>query len=561
MEDANVRKAALKNAIEHEGKASDSAVFSRLAGTDKSILSDVKESKKTISRIVSEVNALSIERQQAEATLLGLDTEKKKFVKEAGLKDLPNVKGEVVLRLPPEPSGFMHLGHAIAGMINYLYKEKYGGKLWLRFEDTNPNKVEKRFADSFREGYKWLGITWDEEKFISSDMTRMYEIGEKMINENLAYVCTCSLEKIKSGRLNGEECEHRGHTVEENRHMWNFVINGEMKPGEAVIRFKGNMKDKDFSLRDPNLFRIIKTDYKSYSLWPIYDFASVVEDDMCGITHVLRSNEFKVSFQDKLRDVLGLKKLNIVQFSRFNFTGTPFSKRKLRELIEKGQISGWDDIRLPTVSSIRRRGITPEAIKQFALTVGYSESKHEYEWDTLLTPNRRIIDDKSKRFFFVSNPQSLTVNGAGEKEAKIPSHPSVDLGFRVVRTDGNFIIDGKDAAVLKKGDLLRLKDLYTVRINDPGKEGIRADFVSDKMIGGERIVQWVTKDNLPVKILVVGNLLNEDGSFNENSLMTISGIAEGGITTLKEGETIQFERFGFCILDNKDTETFVYISR
>ena len=109
--------------------------------------------------------------------------------------------------------------------------------------------------------------------------------------------------------------------------------------------------------------------------------------------------------------------------------------------------------------------------------------------------------------------------------------------------------------------LLRLKDLYTVRINDPGEEGIRADFVSDKMIGGERIVQWVTKDNLPVKILVVGNLLNEDGSFNENSLMTISGIAEGGITTLKEGETIQFERFGFCILDNKDTETFVYISR
>ncbi len=561
MDDNDIAKIVLENALEHDGKASESAVFSKIAGMDRSLLSDIESTKTRVKRIVLEINKKSLEELEKSAVEAGLSTEKKKAVKQTGIKELPNVKGEVVLRLPPEPSGFMHLGHAIAGMINYIYKEKYGGELWLRFEDTNPNKVESRFVDSFREGYRWLNIKWDKEKFVSSDMDKMYEMGRKLIDDNAAYVCMCTPDSMKSNRLKGEECVHRKHTAEENRHLWDYAVDGDIKPGKAVVRFKGNMKDKDFSLRDPTIFRIIKTTYKPYNLWPIYDFASVVEDSICDITHILRSNEFKVSFQNELRNALGLTKPTIIQFSRFNFKGTPFSKRKLRELIKNGFIDGWDDIRLPTVSSIRRRGITPESIKQFALSVGYSQSKHEYDWDLLLTLNRRIIDSRAKRYFFVSDPYNIVVEGSAEKDVKIPFHPSADLGFRSVKTDGSFMIDGKDARTLKEGDLVRLKELYTVEIKGVENREIRAKFVSEKMEGGEKIIQWVTSDNVDVKVLMVGNILNPDGSFNEDSLKTVEGVAESGVNSLKEGEIIQFERFGFCILDKKDTKTFIYTSK
>ncbi len=561
MDDLEIRKVAIKNALDHEGKANESAVFSKIVGMDKSVLKDVKALKDRIHSTIIDVNKLSIEEQRVEALRTGINTERNKPAERTGLKDLPGVNGKVVLRFPPEPGGFMHLGNAIAAMINYLYKERYGGKLWLRFEDTNPNKVGEKFIKSFRDGLAWLGIKYDEEKFISSDMDKIYSAGEKLLESEKAYVCMCTPEEVKSFRFKGEECEHRIHTIEENRHLWNFAMDGKIEPGKAFVRFKGNMKDKDLALRDPTIFRIIKTDYKPYLLWPTYDLASIIEEDICGVTHILRSNEFKVSLQNKLREALGIKSPVIVQFSRYNFKGTPFAKRMLRDLIEKGFVGGWDDIRLPTISAIKRRGIMPEAIKEFTLSVGYSESKHEYGWDLLLTLNRRIIDSSSKRYFFVSSPTKLHIEGAGSKTVKIPMHPSVDIGFRQIETNGEFMIDGNDARSLSNGSLLRLKDLYTVKVEKIGKDGIFAKFVSDKILGEEKIVQWVTEDSVPIRITIVDRLLNDDGSFNADSLKTLDGLAEASSESIKEGETVQFERFGFCILDNRDSNSFIYISR
>jgi len=564
MDNLEIEKIAIKNALEHDGKASEGAVIAKVVGEDKSVLKNIADLKSKVAQIVHEINSKSLAQLKGQAKELDLDLSKRKVEEpKLELKPLPDVKGEVVLRLPPEPAGYMHLGNAISFMINYLYKEKYGGKLWLRYEDTNPILLKdmKKFIDSFENGMKWLGIKWDEKKFISSDMEILYRYGEKLIQENKAYVCKCSPEKIKEDRLKGAECEHRDKNVGENLELWAMAKKGSFEHNEVVVRFKGDMKSKDFSLRDPNLFRIIKSEGSQYSLWPTYDIANVVEDYICKITHILRSNEFKLSLQDILRETLGLPRPKVIQFGRYNFNGTPFAKRKLRALIKDGSIPDWNDIRLPTVSAIARRGIRPEAIKDFVLTVGYSGSQHKYSWDLLFTLNRRIIDDTSKRLFFVSEPKRLEVSGAGERTARLPMHPSKDLGEREIETDGKFFIDGKDFDEIKTGNKIRLKDLYSIKIKKKSKGKIEAEFISNAMLGDEKIIQWVTDENTRVVITVVGQLLNDDGTFNKESLKTTEGLAEKTVGILEQGQTIQFERFGFCILDKKETNSFIYISR
>ncbi len=563
MDDIEILKTAVKNALEHGGRADAGAVFSKVVGSDKSMLKDIKTARALVDRLTSEVNAKTPEDIAEMADELGVQLKTERKETEPELKPLPNVVSGVVLRLPPEPSGYMHLGHAISFMINYLYREKYGGKLWLRFEDTNPKLIKKRdeYVESFESGLKWLGIEWDEKKFVSSDIEKIYSYGKTLIDESKAYVCLCTPEAIKTKRLSGDSCEHRDQSTQRNVELWDAAKAGSFNDGEAVVRFKADMKSSDFALRDPSIFRIIKNDYKPYSLWPLYDLASVAEDHLCGITHVLRSNEFKVGLQERLRAALGFKSPEIVQYGRYNFRGTPFSKRLIRALIKDGKIADWNDIRLPTVSALIRRGIQPKAIRDFVLTVGYSGSKHEYTWDLLLTLNRRIIDENARRLFFVSNPVELTVENAKPLEVRLKYHPSKDLGSRIVKTDGHFFIDHKDYDNIKLDQEIRLKDLYTVRIEDKSDGRLRGKFVSDSIIGDETIIQWATSASVPVRVVVLGELLKGDGTFNENSLGEISGLGEPAVGTLKKGDIIQFERFGFCILDNKADNSFVYISR
>lgn len=570
MDDLDIEMTAIKNALQHDGKADEKAVFSKIVGTDRSLLKDVEGTKKRVSAIVKYVNLLGEDlRKRADELGVSDDTHKEKAAPKNELKELPYVNGTVVLRLPPEPSGYMHLGHAISGMINFLYKQKYNGKLWLRFEDTNPRLVKKEFVKVFEDGYKWLGINWDEKKFITSDLDKIYGYGDKLFRDDKAYVCTCSAEDIKKERLAGVECQCRNRNLNENLSMFNDAQSGKIREKGALVRFKGDMKSKDFALRDSTLFRIIDADYdfpwlerkEKVFLWPIYDFANVIEDKLCGVTHILRSNEFKSSFQDKLREVLGFDKINVVQFSRFNFKGTPFSKRKIRALIKEGKIKDWQDLRLPTLFNMQRRGIRPEAIKDFVLRVGYSESSHEYNWDLLLTLNRRLIDDSAKRMFFVSEPARLEIEDAENIEANIKNHPSANMGYRTIKTDGHFLIDRRDFENINAGDRVRLKDLYSVRMDAKSDDTLFGIFESIKMIGDERIIHWVTDKNVDATVTMIGTLLKEDDTFNEESIKVINGKAEHSIELLQKGDIIQFERFGFCILDDKEKKSFLFISR
>ena len=270
IDEETIKKAAIKNAATHEGSARVGSVISEMLGKDKNLVNQMGELKIITEKVVKEVNALKKEEILKLATDMNLLSTKEKQPEKKELKPLPNTAKGVVLRLPPEPSGYMHWGHALSFTINYLYKEMYNGTLWLRFEDTNPNLVKEEFVKNFEESIKWLGIKYDKKKFISEDIEKIYEFAKKLIKEGKAYGCTCSPDEIKRDRTLGNECKHRNNSIDENLRLWEEAENGKIGTGEITFRFKGDMKDKDASLRDPNIMRVIKNDYKPYNLWPLY---------------------------------------------------------------------------------------------------------------------------------------------------------------------------------------------------------------------------------------------------------------------------------------------------
>ncbi|HYA56238.1 MAG TPA: glutamate--tRNA ligase [Nitrososphaerales archaeon] len=552
---AIVEKAALLNATRHNGKAEVGAVIGRVLAEVPGLRSKADLVSKESVLAVGRVNSMTLQEQEDALgkKFPGLEEPVEKEGR-VGLPPLPNaVKGKAAFRLPPEPSGFMTVGHAMAWTINYLYKEMYDGELWLRFEDTNPRKVQLRYYDSFRKGTEWLGIKWDHEKNISDDMEVIYEHGRRLLEHGDAYACSCDEAKVKRLRFDGVPCEHRGNSVETNLNVWGELLAKKHREGTYVIRFKGNMQSPNYSLRDTNLFRIIESPHpltgSKYTLWPTYDLANAVEDEICGITHVLRSSEFRNELQQLIRDALKFRPLEVIQFSRFNFKGAPVSKRLLRPLVEQKLVSGWDDPRMPTVEGLKRRGIIPQAIREFTLQVGYTRTEHEYDWSMLLSLNRKLLDPTSKRIFFVPDPVPLVVEEAPKRVATIAFHPQNDLGSRTVETAGEFFVSAGDLRSLKRGAVFRLMDLYNVQVvsNGPNASG---KYVGDGVAGGQRKFQWVTPAHVEIRVLVPDVLFLEGDVYNKGSLKKVSGFAEESVSSLKVGDIVQFPRFGFARLDS-----------
>jgi glutamyl-tRNA synthetase len=513
--------------------------------------------------LVSEESALVVKRinsmtlaEQAKALgqkFPGLDESKGKEGR-VGLPSLPNaVKGKTAFRIPPEPSGFMTVGHAMAFTINYLYKEEYEGVLWLRFEDTNPRKVLPKYYESFRRGIAWLGIKCDYEKNVSDDIDLIYGKGRELLEMGDAYICSCDEAKVKRLRFEGVSCEHRNNPTDVNLRLWDELVAKKHKEGSYVVRFKGDMKSLNYSLRDTNLFRIIDSPHPltgtKYTLWPTYDIANAVEDEMCGITHILRSSEFRNELQQLIRDALKFRRLEVIQFSRFNFKGAPVSKRLLRPLVEKKVVSGWDDPRMPTVEGLRRRGIIPQTIREFTQQVGYTKTEHEYDWSMLLSLNRKLLDPVSKRIFFVPDPVPLTVEDAPRRQVTIPFHPQNQLGSRALVTAGEFFVTAGDLKSLKRRSVFRLMDLYNVELVSNGTKAY-GKYAGDEVTGNVKKFQWVTPSHVQIQVTVPDVLFLEGDEYNKDSLKKVSGFAEESVSSLKVGDIVQFPRFGFARLDS-----------
>ncbi len=378
--DKKIRAYALKNALSHEGKAMQGPVVSSLfnEGLERG---EVGKYAKKISEIILEVNSLSAEEQRKEFEKL----EKKVHERETreGLEELPNAKKGVVMRFAPSPSGPYHIGHAMTASISYLYVKKYKGKFYVRIEDTNPENIYTPAYDMIKKESDWLFDRTAEIVIQSERMPLYYDYAEKLIEKKAAYVCTCSQEKFKKFVEKKEECGCRKNSVEENMELWKKMLGKGKKgfgEGDAVLRFKSDMKHKNPAMRDFPLARINLTKHpiqkNKYRVWPLMNLAVSVDDIEMKMTHIIRAKDHRdnAERQKMIFSVLGKKFPWTAFLGRIHFKDMELSTTKMRQAIEKKQYKGWDDKRLPTIASLRKQGYKPSAFWKFAEQVGLSEN-------------------------------------------------------------------------------------------------------------------------------------------------------------------------------------------
>ena len=539
-----IKRYVLDNAISYKGRANLKAVVGHMIGKHPELKEDMKKFMEEIHKIVKDINSKSIKKQREELEKLGKVEKVKK--KEAGLFDFFGIKKEkIVTAFPPGPEKYPHIGHSKALLLNYLLAKEYDGKFILRFEDTNPELVEKKFYDIMLDNFSWLGVKWDELQYASDYMDIFHDYGKKLIEKGLAYVCFCKRDKIKENRRNGTSCKCRD--IDGTQNLRNWIDFFEAKKGSSIVRLKIDMKHKNAVMRDPTIFRIITKEHprtkKQYRVWPTYEFQNSIMDGYFGVTHRLRGKEFEAmaELQKYIQNLFGLTVTNTYEFARFNMKGILSSGRIIREKIKKKQLAGWGDPRLTTLVALRRRGFLPEAIKDFVVSTGISKSEGTLTWDDLIVKNRRLVDDVANRYFFIEKPKKIEILNFEGKDVDVPLHPDhLERGVRKLKVKNDFYI----ADVIKRNKNYRFMHLFNFMNGKFISEGL------DKKLDA-KLIHWlpVSKDLAKVRILM------DNGKF-------ISGVAESGVKKLKVGDVIQFERFGFCKLDKKGKELeFIFTHR
>ena len=559
-----IRKITLQNAFEHEGETRDKIILGKILGTKPEFRTKVKEISIEIAEIVSSVNKLSIDEQKKEIDekFPEILIPKEKIKEREGLPELKNAQqGNVITRFPPEPNGYPHIGHAKAAIINSEYAKMYGGKFILRMDDTNPEAERMEYHAAIKVGLEWLGIEFDTVKSTSDDMELFYEKGIELINSGKAYVCKCKREDISKNRRGRKACKCSLEDIEKNNKNWE-KMQEKFKPGEAIVRFRGDMKADNAVMRDPVLFRIIEGKHytlgEKYRIWPSYDFAVALEDSIDGITHAFRSKEFELreELTYAILDALNMRKPHQGFFSRLEFKGMPISKRIIRPLIEEGKVSWYDDPRLPTLEALRRRGIKPEAIRKFIMSLGLTKANTLAPFDALEAFNRKFVDPTSIRLFMVSNAKKLTVKNLSMTSVEISNHPVKDMGKRKIVVNGNFFISGEDANDIKEGMKIRLLGLGNISITKIGAE-FEGEFVEGEPKDIPKI-QWVSQKTAHQIKMMIPKMLFNGEEFNEDSLEELDVYTEPHYLQLKEGEEIQFVRFGYCRKDSQNQAIFTH---
>ena len=550
MEESIKEKAkiyALQNAVKYGGKANNNAVFGKILGEHPELKESIKEFGKALSKIIKEVNSLSLETQKKH-----LENSEEQPITKKEDKSSRNIfefmdirEGQkVITAFPPEPSKYPHIGHAKAVKLNYELAKKYNGRFIIRFEDTNPKLAKGEFYKIHLENYEWLGIKPDSVDYASDYMEKFYESAEKLLKDNHAYVCVCSQKSISDNRYKGLECGCRYHTTEKNIELWNEMKSA--KEGDSVLRLKGHMKSANTTMRDPTIIRIIDEQHprtkKKYRLWPNYDFENAVMDGIEGVTHRLRSKEFELrsELQSLIQTMLGFPQTKLYHFARFNMEGVESSGRIIRELVEKKKLIGWDDPSLTTIAALRRRGFLAEAIKNFVMSTGITKSESQLKWDDLIVHNRRLLDPQCRRYFFVDNPVEIEIEGSPNQEVNLKFHPSLDKGTRKFQTNSKFYVAMEDFKLFKEGKLYRLMDCLNFTKKKKKFIFDSTDYEKYKS-GGTSIIHWLPAQKELLKI----EILMPDKSVK-------SGLGEHALSKLKEGEVVQLVRTGFARADSME---------
>jgi glutamyl-tRNA synthetase len=558
-----VRKYALLNAYQHGGKAQPGAVLGKILAEKPELRREAREISSLTARIVEEVNRLTPERQLEilrEKWPESLEA-RKRLVEEKRLPALPEAeKGRVVTRFSPNPDCVLHLGSARAAVVSWMYAEIYDGKFILRFEDTDPRgkRPQPEFYDSIREDLEWLECRWDEEYIQSLRLQVYYEHAERLLREGGAYVCTCKPESFRSLVLSGKPCPCREQPPEVQLEKWERMLDGRYREGEAVVRVKTDLSHPNPAVRDWPALRIVDTERwphplvgSRYRVWPLYNFSCGLDDHLLGITHIVRGKEHLANEvrQKYLYSHLGWKYPVAVHYGRLAITGAELSKSKIKAGIEAGAFKGYDDPRLATLQALRRRGITPEAIRELMLDVGVKPADVTLSWENLYAHNRKILDPKTNRYFLVDNPIRLKVSGLKKAyHSRQPLHPDhPERGYRTLKVepDGQghawLLLSSRDLEILKIGRLVRLRNLFNILVEAVSRDLIEAKLHSEDYAEARRHEAPVIHF-LPEGIGVKAYVLMPDGS-------TIEGLAEPECLRLKPGQTVQFERFGFTRIE------------
>lgn len=559
------KKYALQNAIFYNGTANDKAVVGKVIAAIKKEKFNPKEIFSIVESIVQEVNRIPLKQQITALEKLAPELlQKEKKEKDFSLPSLPFAEqGKVVTRFPPEPNGYLHIGHAKAAIIDCEYARLYDGKFILRFDDTNPENAKLEYYEAQKKDLEWLGIKWDEEYNTSDHLEKHYELAQQLLEKGHAYICKCPPEEIKKGRYHSKACSCVERSYGESLDLWKKLLNSGDFSG-AIVRLRGEMDSPNTAMRDPTLFRVIDSGHPlqgdKYRVWPTYDFAGAVEDSISGVTHPFRTKEYELRdpVYFRILSYLNLRKPHLMEFSRLSIKGMPVSKRKIKPLIDKKLVTGYDDVRLPTLQGLAKRGIAREAIAQFVFSQGISKVEASVDFSILESFNRKILDDKAKRFYAVIDPIQIHIINAPQKKVTLPFHPLKDLGARTLKTKENFFIQKEDVHSLKVGEVFRLKGLYNVKVLEIGQK-IKGEYVGEQLMQNTQKFQWTTENYLPIT-LIIPSLIFKNDDFNPDSIKEKKGYAEMDVAQLKTGEIIQFERIGFVRIENLRGTILCYLT-
>ncbi|MGB0452383.1 MAG: glutamine--tRNA ligase/YqeY domain fusion protein [Bacteriovoracaceae bacterium] len=535
------------------------------------------------------------------------------FIKNIIETDIQNGKndGQVVTRFPPEPNGFLHIGHSKSIILNHSLAEDYNGRFHLRFDDTNPEKEDEKYVEAIKEDVKWLGADYENHLYFASDyFEKLYDLAVELIKKDKAFVCELTAEQMREyrGTLKepGKPSPWRDRPIEENIDLFKRMREGEFEEGKYSLRAKIDMGSPNIKMRDPILYRIRKVHHQrtgdKWPIYPMYDFTHCLSDAIEGITHSICTLEFedhRPLYNWVINECEMERKPQQIEFAKLKLDFTVMGKRYLLQMVNEGIVSGWDDPRMPTVRGLRRRGVTPTAIRNFAHAVGVTKKDSIITLSTLEHAVREDLGKISPRVFGVVNPLKVVITNYPEDEVHeidCAFHPKDEsFGSRKVPFTKEIYIDRDDFMEdppkkyfrLSPGKSVRLRYAYVITCDEVIKDDqgeiteLRCSYHKDSFGGVtpegmkkvKGIIHWVSAtENVPVKINLYDRLFTVPNPFadkeksfkdflNPDSLKTVDGFAEKGLESSSPGDRFQFERVGYFIVDQDSKKDQMIFNR